>query len=404
LINIFITALILILIFEFIIQFLVNIIKDDFQWLITQDDEFPEFKNKNINSFFRQSYNKKCGWLKKTLVIGYEKLKYRRTKFSTDKYGRRKSEYSNFKNKIEVYGDSYVFGRFVKDDQVWTEHVSKKVKFHIKNYGVGNYGFDQALLRYKYNKKDKGSKIVIIGFVPETLNRIQSVWKHYIEFGNIYGFKPRYIIENNKLKFFKNPISSKKDFKNLKKIKNKIDRYDKFYLKKFKKFQFRYPYTLSFFRNFKFNVQLFHAFIINSVSLNKIKKRKKLFPLYFKHNVRMANKLYNDYDSTFLFKKLIYKFVKLAKKRKNIPVLIVFPQKDDIDLYNKNKNLYGNFFNQIKKIKVINLTNFLSDKNLKKVYLDEDCGGHLSRYGNKLVADKISKEIKNVLFQSKSAF
>ena len=57
-INIFITALILILIFEFIIQFLVNIIKDDFQWLITQDDEFPEFKNKNINSFFRQSYNK----------------------------------------------------------------------------------------------------------------------------------------------------------------------------------------------------------------------------------------------------------------------------------------------------------------------------------------------------------
>ena len=260
------------------------------------------------------------------------------------------------------------------------------------------------MLRYKYNKKDKGSKIVIIGFVPETLNRIQSVWKHYIEFGNIYGFKPRYIIENNKLKFFKNPISSKKDFKNLKKIKNKIDRYDKFYLKKFKKFQFRYPYTLSFFRNFKFNVQLFHAFIINSVSLNKIKKRKKLFPLYFKHNVRMANKLYNDYDSTFLFKKLIYKFVKLAKKRKNIPVLIVFPQKDDIDLYNKNKNLYGNFFNQIKKIKVINLTNFLSDKNLKKVYLDEDCGGHLSRYGNKLVADKISKEIKNVLFQSKSAF
>ena len=47
-INIFITALILILIFEFIIQFLVNIIKDDFQLLITQDDEFPEFKKKIV--------------------------------------------------------------------------------------------------------------------------------------------------------------------------------------------------------------------------------------------------------------------------------------------------------------------------------------------------------------------
>ena len=73
LINIFITALILILIFEFIIQFLVNIIKDDFQWLITQDDEFPEFKNKIIAdvhlNFFQKSPSRFCKIIGKNGII-----------------------------------------------------------------------------------------------------------------------------------------------------------------------------------------------------------------------------------------------------------------------------------------------------------------------------------------------
>ena len=73
--------------------------------------------------------------------------------------------------------DSFVFGRYVKDDQVWTEILSKKLNSHIINYGVGNYGFDQALLRYEKNKH-RNSMTQIIGVVPETINRINSIWKN----------------------------------------------------------------------------------------------------------------------------------------------------------------------------------------------------------------------------------
>ena len=76
--------------------------------------------------------------------------------------------------------------------------------------------------------------------------------------------------------------------------------------------------------------------------------------------------------------------------------MIVFPQKFDIHLYKKNKSLYGKFFSELKNLKVIDLTNFLSKKNLNKIYLDEDHGGHFSSYGNKIVAKKIYEEIKNV--------
>jgi len=43
------------------------------------------------------------------------------------------------------------------------------------------------------------------------------------------------------------------------------------------------------------------------------------------------------------------------------------------------------------------MRNFFPElKNLNKIYLDEDHGGHFSSYGNKIVAKKIYEEIKNV--------
>ena len=56
-------------------------------------------------------------------------------------------------------------------------------------------------------------------------------------------------------------------------------------------------------------------------------------------------------------------------------------------------NYYCSFFNSIKDIKIIDLTNFLSKKNIKKIYLDEEHGGHLTAYGNRVVTKKIQEEL-----------
>ena len=37
-------------------------------------------------------------------------------------------------------------------------------------------------------KIDKSTKLIILAFVPETIARIHSYWKHYLEFGNKFGF------------------------------------------------------------------------------------------------------------------------------------------------------------------------------------------------------------------------
>ena len=54
------------------------------------------------------------------------------------------------------------------------------------------------------------SVFTIIGVVPETINRINFIWKHFLEFGNIYAFKPTFFLDKKKLR--KNPIKDKKDF------------------------------------------------------------------------------------------------------------------------------------------------------------------------------------------------
>lgn len=384
-----------ILILEIILFFFINYTKKNFQWLITENEEFPDFKPKNIESFFKSSYDKNLGWLKRPDITDFHDKTKKKTTFSIDKLGARKSKYNNFKKKIEAYGDSFTFGRFVKDEQVWTEILSKNLNCHVINYGVGNYGFDQALLRHEKNK-NSSAIYTIIGVVPETINRINSIWKHYLEFGNIYGFKPSFFLKGKKLKLKKNPIINinSYDKKKIIKIIKSVSKNDYFYIKKFKKFQFRKPYFISFFRNFNFNYKLFLKIFIFLLSRQNDKK-KFLFPLYYQNNIETANKLYAEKENTKLFRLLIKRFKDNSEKRNSIPVIIIFPQKKDIELFKKRKNYYSSFFNSIKDIKIIDLTKFLSKKNIKKIYFNDEYGGHLTAYGNRIVVKKIQQELKD---------
>ena len=83
---------------------------------------------------------------------------------------------------------------------------------NIRNYGVGNFGVDQAILKYINLPNNNEANHIILSFVPETiLPRVHSYWKHYVEFGNIYGFKPKFKYVNNKLELLPNIL--KKNYK-----------------------------------------------------------------------------------------------------------------------------------------------------------------------------------------------
>ncbi len=188
--------------------------------------------------------------------------------------------------------------------------MSFKISSSVLNYGVGNYGIDQALLRFDKVYIPKNCKYSVLAFVPETISRIQSYWKHYLEFGNTFAFKPRFILNGEKLKLIKQYIKDFEDYDNVKTNRHNIRKYDRFYSEKFKKYSFSFPYIFSFFKNFKYNSKIFTDLTFNFF-IKDSKINEKLFDYVMKNNLINSQKLYNEEESTKLLKainrKIYYK-------------------------------------------------------------------------------------------------
>ena len=71
-------------------------------------------------------------------------------------------------------------------------------------------------------------------------------------------------------------------------------------------------------------------------------------------------------------------------------IYLVFPQKHDMSL--KKKNYHDFFVTNKKKFNIIDFTEIFEKKNLDDIYLPDQYGGHLTPYGNKIVAETILKK------------
>ena len=378
-----------IILIEIFLQIIIPKLKKKFQWIIFPEDLYPRFNIQKFRNYLKKSYDKNLGWVRKSNIKGYDKIDNKKIEFNIYSKGYRRQINSRKKNRITSFGGSFVFGRQVKDHETWQEQISKVNNYNITNYGVGNYGTDQAILRYKYTKFEKNTKIVLLGIVPEHICRIQSEWKHFFEFGNIHGFKPKFYLKNKKLFLKKNPLNKDTKIKEIKKIINSCKKSDRFYKEKFKKNIFEFPFLITFFKNFIFNSKILFLFIF-------FKNNPKINDLFLKEvmqrNIVHAHEFYNEKYSKILFIELIRYFKKIAKEKKHVPYLIVFPQKLDIINHKTNK-YYINFFkNQIsKEINTLDLTVYFNKENSSKLFINKNYGGHLNSKGNKFVANIIKK-------------
>ena len=212
------------LLLEFFLRIITKIGKKRFKWLIDYKDEYPKFDEEKIKIFIEKSFDKELGWVRKANSSGEEVSYKHKSYFKINKNGSRFNPNNSikFRKNVITFGDSFTFCRQVNNNKTWQAYLAKNKKINVLNYGVGNYGADQALMLSKRIIKNKKFNISILGIVPETILRINSCWKHYYEYGNIFGFKPRFIIKKNKLYLIKNQIISADKFKNYKKYLNKI--------------------------------------------------------------------------------------------------------------------------------------------------------------------------------------
>jgi len=141
--------------------------------------------------------------------------------YSTDEYGSRvcpardRGEGDPGAPSVSTYGDSYCFCREVNDDETFQHYLAERLDAHVANYGGGNYGLDQAVLRMKRQYPEDPTDYVCMVVTASSVARILSVWKHYQEFGNVLAVKPRYRLADGDLELLETPIDRKADLMDL---------------------------------------------------------------------------------------------------------------------------------------------------------------------------------------------
>jgi len=393
----FLTIVIAIILLELIVFFTVRTLRKDFQWLITAEDEYPTLDPNGLKKFFGSSYDPELGWVRRPNTTGKEKGQKGEITFHVDDKGARLNPYAEKPSLIAAFGDSYVFARQVEDDETWEVQLSEMIGYDVMNFGVGNYGADQGLIRYERTQLSDDVKVAILGFVPETICRVHSYWKHYLEFGNTFAFKPRFKLdESDELFYLKNPMKSTDHFQKVSEMIPEIAKNDEFYKSKFRSLQFRFPYLISFLRH-----PVRHSELISTLLYRASKRltgaanpriENMPFKLIMKYNILGSHRLYKGQRYKKLLKKILLRFKEKAEERGHIPLILVMPQLLDLELTEGQKTVYQTYFKEIDKmVDVIDMTDIFKEKNFRTLYIDDQYGGHLSVDGNRLVADEIKK-------------
>ncbi|OGT07447.1 MAG: hypothetical protein A2103_04220 [Gammaproteobacteria bacterium GWF2_41_13] len=379
--------------------FLVCFVRKNFPWFIMPKDFFPPIDKQGLKEFIKHGYDSELGWVRKPLTqkdeIGQNGS---RTQYTINAFGGRSNPgHEELKSLISCYGDSFTFCRQVNDHETFEWYLSKITKTNVLNFGVGNYGLDQSILRLFREYPSNKTKIVIMGVVPSTIVRILCVWKHYNEFGNALGFKPRFQFSAEGIELVRNLIDTEEKLDHYKDFISEINKYDEFYETKFKKEMLGFPYFISIMADPMRNISII-AMVLWRKFLNKGKKGQPYPPamkVIMDRNLKLRVSLFNkNREAVALLQQLIEKFIEYGKKNDFTPVFLWMPQKDDILHIREKKDVfYGQFISQIQeKLVTIDLTDLiLHYEELDELYSDDNqYGGHHTKKANSIIADFIN--------------
>lgn len=279
------------------------------------------------------------------------------------------------KVRVAAFGDSFVHGDEVMNDQTWQNHLeSHNTSLEVLNFGVSAYGLDQAYWRYQQEGKEYNPDIVIIGFMSENPGRAVNVFRPFYEpLSQLSMSKARYRKEGEKLIKIPNPLPTREDYQNLIRDPNSI-------LKRMSKddFYFQYwyaPHPLDFLAMTRLTrvIQTLPMLTVNPVYKNlSYNPESEVFQI----NMEILSRFYNE-----------------VRNDGAIPLIVIFCNSSDIlRLREHGFRNYQTFLDEFKRNdwNYLDLTELmLNDKHNKLFGPLFMPGNHTSDLGNQRIADYI---------------
>ena len=221
--------------------------------------------------------------------------------------------------RVATFGDSFTHGEEVKNDDTWQEQLNRRDhNLEVINFGVGGYGLDQAFLRYKTEGKIYHPRIVLIGFMQENINRTVNVFRPFYTEG-IPLTKPRFILQNDALILLPNPLTEltacRELLNNPAPLLSQLGEND---------FHFSVRNKASFF-------DFSPSFRINKLVYQTLYKR------YYDKSIYKNGYLNPKAEAFVISRKLFDEFYAEAQRNNSLPIIVLFPCREDIYRYFKNK-------------------------------------------------------------------
>ena len=304
-------------------------------------DRTPTIAPATLDRFFEHGFDVELGWIRKPNTAKKDLGKY---PYRIDGRGSRTNPgHEGLPEIIGTYGDSYTFCREVEDQETWQWHLAERFSCQVLNFGVGNHGFDQGLLRLRREYVSAPTPVVVMGVVPSTIARILSVWKHYNEFGNIMAFKPRFRLDGERLELLPNPIDSREKFFELSKHLDGIQRDDYFYERRFRREAFRFPYLASCLANPR-GALLAPAKAVRRLGGAWPGVGRRVSALIDDRleggGVRQTAALFADPEATALLDRLVAELAAEARLHGFWPLVVVMPMREDLDYIRRHCHFY----------------------------------------------------------------
>jgi hypothetical protein len=363
-----------------------------FPWLVTRADIAPPLTTELVQAHARKSFDSELGWCRRPGEVGVERVTHGSARYSVDDAGRRTNPaYGEAPAAVACFGDSFVFCRLVNDDQTWPHHLSVLMGANVANYGVGNYGLDQALLRLERELPTLEAGVVLMGVVPETIARVQSVWKHYFEYGNTLAFKPRFVCTAAGLQLRRSPIIEPSDYSSYTRALVDIQQADPFYQRKFRRDLLIFPYLFRLARRAQRQLPILMHLTWGRLRRNPGEGFRRAFGTVVRENARLTRTLYQEPESVELLTALVERFTNACCAAGKKCALIVLPQPHDLEPDSPHTSFFAGLG---RMLPVVDLTaDFRADPEPLTLYAYGKLGPHPSDRGNRLIAETIAAKL-----------
>ncbi len=380
---------------------LIRRLRAGFQWLITEEDEAPRLSPEGLAKFFGGGYDPELGWVRKPATSGAEKGRHGPVRWSTDHLGARSDPYlAEAPIRVVAVGDSYTFSRQVGDGDAWPALLGRLLGARVANFGVGNYGLDQALLRYRREGAIPGATVAIMGVVPETMVRIHGAWKHYSEYGNTFAFKPRFRLRDGTLELLPNLMDHPEQFTDYQRHLPALQARDDSYRMKFRHDMIRTPYLwhwLTKRRNRRLVRLLLERERRRAAGACDEACEAEPFRSVMERNVRLAGALYARPACRALFAALVRQFAAEARAAGASPVFAMFPQLLDLVCFGARQPYQVLLRELGGDVTVIDAADALAEAGMDALYAEDAFGGHYSPGGNAIIAQLIHRHVTPLL-------